>query len=92
MIQPNNENSFLQASDIAIARLSRYSSRGENSIRQTFIMTNEHLTGIRFETGLFRADWNFEENYIEFKRGPQLIEKHLLDLPGQSDTFIRKAA
>ncbi len=75
MKQPSIKNQLiLDASKVAIARLARFSSKAEGSIRQTFLVGTNRFCGIRFEAGLFCALWLFDRNCIEFKRGDQLIE------------------
>ena len=83
-----NNQILLDASNIALARLARFASQSESSIRQSFLVTTDRFCGIRFEVGPFCARWLFDQNWIEFKRGDQVIEQ----LPFGPDAESRKAA
>jgi hypothetical protein len=66
---------LLDASNLAIARLSRFASVAESMIYQAFVVKEDHFCGIRFRAGAFRAEWLFDQTWIEIKRGDHVIEQ-----------------
>lgn len=60
-------------SQLAIARLARYSSSSENEVKQIFLFAAKRFCGIRFEQGPFNARWQFGDASIQFNRGSQMI-------------------
>ena len=83
----NNEQLAL-ASQLAIGRLARYASRKEHEVSQSFLICGEYFSGIRFLAGAFVAEFRFTDEFVEFRRGDQMIDRVFL----KPDQEVRRAA
>lgn len=69
------EHLIIRVREMAIARLERFSRSPDLSFTQSFLFRNDRLAGVRIRSGLFRADWFYDESVIRFFRGDHQIDQ-----------------
>ena len=83
----NLADSILRVRGIAQSRLGRFANLDRDVCRESYLFKNDHLCGIRFYLGSFKATWMLFAPEIEFFRGQNPIGS-----VGIEPTETRKAA
>jgi hypothetical protein len=71
---------------ISVSRLARLACSERSLVRQSYLLSNNALSGMRFEAGRFQAQWRVDQTTIRLSRDQQLIDQIPLD------TLAAKAA
>ena len=60
--------------NVAHVKLASYAKNNTTTLRETFLIENEHYTGVRFTLGRFSFEWKLPDDHASIIRGELVVE------------------